>query len=179
MIALLLSYFTTIAAAWTSGRVLVKPGKKLIETSTTSTHTSQTLIDPYSISHVLHGIIFYYVFRFLPIDQNLTTSFALECLWEIVENSPIIIDRYRKNTISLNYTGDSILNITGDLLSMLFGWIVAFMFPWYVSLIVAVTAELLMLYRWRDNLFLNVLMIIYPMERVRSWQLKDVSIDDE
>ena len=179
---IILSYLTTIAAAFSMGRIVYKPGKTFVETSTTSEYTSQVMFDPYSISHVLHGMIFYYLFGWLgsfDCDTNLMLSFAMECLWEILENSPIIINRYRSNTMSLDYYGDSILNITGDLVAMIFGWIVAFSMPWHVTLLTAVAAEMWMLKKYRDNLFLNVVMLIWPVESIRQWQIRGYAVTNK
>ncbi len=139
------------------------------------TETSQHLVDPYSLSHVLHGILFFAALwllrKKLSIRTCLFIALWVEIGWEILENSPLIIDRYRANTASLDYYGDSILNATGDILSMLFGFWLASKLRWYWSLVIIILLELGMLYFYRDNLTLNVLMLVWPIDAVREWQM--------
>lgn len=138
-------------------------------------HTSQHLADPYSLTHVLHGLIFYAVLRPLagrlgPVAR-VTLAVAVECLWEIVENSSAVIERYRRATIALGYVGDSVANSAGDIASCLIGYWLAARLPtrWSIACFVAVEVTLLALYR--DNLGLNVLMLIRPVESIKSWQM--------
>jgi hypothetical protein len=144
--------------------------------SQAQTHcTSQHLLDPYSLSHVLHGVIFYWVLRPFArradLHWRLIAALALEIGWEVLENSPWVIERYRANTASLDYRGDSILNSLGDVASAVIGFIVAARFSWKISLALFVAFELLLLYLARDNLTLNVLMLIMPIEAIKDWQL--------
>ncbi len=140
-----------------------------------SNETSQMLGDPYSFSHVLHGIIFYAVLRLiapkLPVRQRLILAVLIEVAWEITENTPFIIDRYRAGTASLDYTGDSILNSVGDVLSTMIGFWIAARLSWKWTLTIAIALELGMLATLRDNLTLNVLMLIYPIKAVKEWQM--------
>ena len=139
-----------------------------------SPHTSQHLVDPYSLTHVLHGLLFYALLRLaagrLRWDARLVVAIALECLWEVVENSAIVIERYRRGTIALGYEGDSILNSLGDVASCGLGLLLARRLPvrWSVALFLVVEVALLVLYR--DNLLLNLIMLLHPSEAIKSWQ---------
>lgn len=137
--------------------------------------TSQLLADPYSLSHVLHGFIFFWLlwlfFRYIPLCKRLVITVLAEVVWEILENSPVIINRYREATVSLGYTGDTILNSFGDLLSCILGFWLASRLPWKVTAFLAVVIELLMLWLFRDNLSLNVLMLFWPIQAIKQWQL--------
>jgi hypothetical protein len=140
-----------------------------------STHTSQHVADPYSFTHFLHGLLFYALFRYvagrLRWDARFVLAIALECAWEVVENSGMVIDRYRRATIALGYEGDSVINSLGDVASCGLGFLVAGRLPvrWSIALFLAVEVALLIAYR--DNLLLNVIMLIYPFEVVKSWQM--------
>ncbi len=150
-------------------------GIGLWTSSAWSSATSQLFADPYSASHVLHGIIFYlalwYLLRRLPLHWRLIIALLIEVGWEILENSPIIINRYRAATASLDYFGDSILNSVGDSIFMLFGFWLAYKLPWRVTLVLSIAIELIMLALYRDNLTLNVLMLLYPFQAVKQWQM--------
>ena len=140
-----------------------------------SEHTSQHFFDPYSFSHLLHGLLFYGLFKLvagrLRWDARLVLAIALECLWEVFENSEFVINRYRQATVSLGYEGDSILNSLGDIASCAVGFLIASRLPvkWSIALYLGVELALLILYR--DNLFLNVIMLIHPFEAIKSWQM--------
>ncbi len=140
-----------------------------------STSTSQNFGDPYSFSHVLHGIIFYgllWIFaRRLPVRYRLIIAVLIEVAWEIFENTPFIINRYRAATASLDYFGDSILNSVGDVIFTMIGFWLAFRLPWKWTLAIVIAIELIMLYLIRDNLTLNILMLIAPIEAIRQWQM--------
>lgn len=139
-----------------------------------SMHNSQHLLDAYSLSHVLHGILFFGLLWPLRGRINLGWRFAIaaaiEIGWEMLENSPIVIDRYRTATIALGYTGDSIVNTLGDIVSFLAGfWIARNVGLWW-SVAVFMAVELAMLWWMRDNLTLNVLMLLWPIDAIRRWQ---------
>lgn len=140
-----------------------------------SKHCSQHMFDAYSASHVLHGVIFYaglWLFRDrLGAGWRLWACVTLEVAWEVLENSPLVIDRYRTATIALGYTGDSIVNSVSDVGSCVVGFWLASRIPWTWSLGFFVGVELLLLACIRDSLVLNVVMLVYPLDVVKQWQL--------
>lgn len=135
---------------------------------------SQHLSDWYSLSHVIHGFIFYagtrWLLRSRPLGTRLAMAVAIESAWELLENSPIIIGRYRTATIALGYSGDSILNSISDIGMMALGFLFAAHMPVRVTVLAAIAFELLALWVIRDNLTLNILMLVSPVEAVRLWQ---------
>ncbi len=137
--------------------------------------TSQNLFDPYTLSHVLHGVIFYWALRLLvpqwPLAWRLVAALGVEVFWELVENSPWIIDRYRQTTASLDYTGDSILNSLTDVAAALAGFALASRISWKAAAAVFVAFELAALAIARDNLTLNVLMLLWPIDAIKHWQV--------
>jgi len=140
-----------------------------------SSETSQHVGDPYSFSHVLHGIIFFWILWLLARRLSTAWKFFIavvaEVGWEILENSPIIINRYRAATASLDYTGDSILNALGDVAFCMVGFWLAWKLPWKWTAVLVLLIELIMLALIRDNLTLNVLMLLSPIPAIKSWQM--------
>jgi len=145
-----------------------------------SPENSQHIADWYSFSHVIHGLLFYAAAHLLwrkwnlfdgaPARWALPIAVAIEASWEFLENSPLIIDRYRAVTLSWGYSGDSILNSLSDIAFMGLGFWLAGRLPWKVSLAMGLAFELFTLVMIRDNLTLNVLMLIWPLEAVKQWQ---------
>jgi hypothetical protein len=139
-----------------------------------SQHNSQHLFDPYSLSHALHGVLFFGVLwlfrRRVSLNVRAVIATAVEIGWEVLENSPVIIDRYRTATVALGYTGDSIANSLADVASFVLGFYLARKLGlwWSIGLFLAV--ELVMLWLMRDNLTLNVLMLLWPVDAIRRWQ---------
>lgn len=135
---------------------------------------SQMLADWYSLSHIVHGFLFYAVLRSLfpqaAIERRFLGALIIEAAWEIIENTPMIIDRYREATIALGYTGDSILNSTSDIAMMAIGFLAARRLPAWASIAVVLLLELVPLIVIRDNLTLNVWMLLAPNDAIRSWQ---------
>ncbi len=135
---------------------------------------SQHMADWYTLSHIIHGFLFYLLgwllLRSSPPGERLILAVAIEAAWEMLENSPIIIDRYREATIALGYSGDSIVNSVSDVAWMSLGFAFARRVPWWVTLGVAVAFELIALIAIRDNLTLNVLMLAWPIEAIKLWQ---------
>jgi hypothetical protein len=150
-------------------------GLKFMTLDAWGSESSQNFIDPYTTSHVLHGILFFAILSValprLAMQKKLLISFFLEIGWELLENTPLIINRYRDATASLGYTGDTILNSVSDVLFMLFGFWIAARLPWKWTLAILVLTELLMLLVYRDNLTLNILMLVTPIDAVREWQI--------
>lgn len=140
-----------------------------------SEHTSQHLFDPYSFTHVLHGVAFCglasLAFPRVKLVWRLWMAIALESLWEIIENSQFIIHRYRTATIGLGYEGDSIANSLSDISCCALGFILAYRLGLRRSLILFATTELVLLVWIRDNLTLNVLMLTWPINAVKAWQM--------
>jgi hypothetical protein len=135
---------------------------------------SQMLADWYSPSHVIHGLIFYALLwlaaRDWPVERRFLIALAAEAAWEIVENTPMVIDRYREATMALGYSGDSILNSLSDIAMMALGFLAARRLPVWASIALAIGLELLTLVVIRDNLTLNVWMLLWPTDAIRLWQ---------
>lgn len=140
-----------------------------------SSHNSQHFVDPYAFTHLLHGLAFYALMRGLLGPRRLWWRFAaaitLESLWELVENSPFIIEKYRESTISLEYYGDSVANSVADVGACAVGFLVASKVPWKVAVALFVAAEIGLALWIRDGLLLNLLMLTFPIEAVKQWQL--------
>lgn len=139
-----------------------------------SSENSQHLADWYTFSHVVHGFLLYFLLRLVlpraPIPFLLVLAVAIEASWEILENTSFIIDRYRSETISLNYFGDSIVNSLADTGAMIIGFIVASRIPVWLTVVLIVLFEAIPLYAIRDNLTLNVIMLIRPFTSIQQWQ---------
>ena len=142
-------------------------------------HNSQHFVDPYSVSHFEHGLFFFvllYLFRDrLSLAWRLVCAAGIECGWELLENSSLIIDRYRAATISLDYYGDSMINSLSDVIFASLGFVAASLLParprfwaWWVAIVLF--CELSLVFTIRDSLAINVLMLIHPVEAVRVWQ---------
>lgn len=141
-----------------------------------SNEASQQFLDPYSFTHILHGVVFYALMwmvagKRLPVRARLLGAVMLECGWEMLENSNFIIDRYRAGTISLDYYGDSVLNSMGDICSMMTGFALAWKLPVRVTVIGAVLLDLAVLLWIRDSLALNIIMLIHPIAAIKAWQM--------
>ena len=136
---------------------------------------SQQISDWYTFTHVLHGIAFYGLLflaaRRLPVPVRLLIAVFLEGAWEIAENSPFIIDRYRTATFSLDYYGDSIVNSVSDVVAMMVGFWMARRFPVWVTAVCVVAVETVLALVIRDNLTLNIIMLIHPVDAIKHWQL--------
>jgi len=139
-----------------------------------SSENSQHISDWYTPSHVIHGFAFYgllwLIGRRWPIGLRLLLAIAIEAGWEIFENTDLVINRYREVTISLDYYGDSVLNSVCDILAMVAGFAIASRLPVWVTIGLVIALELLVLYFIRDNLTLNIIMLIYPLDAIKAWQ---------
>ena len=140
-----------------------------------SSHNSQHLFDPYSFTHVLHGLAFFGLLAWawprLAAPIRFTLAVSAEALWEIAENSSIVIERYRTATSSLNYTGDTVANSLGDIMACSLGFLLAGRLGLRGSVAVWLAIEVALLLWIRDNLFLSVLMLVFPLNAIKVWQL--------
>ena len=139
-----------------------------------SPKTSQMLSDWYSFSHIVHGLLFYgalwLVARRWPVEVRFLAALLVEASWEIAENTPMVIERYRQATAALGYSGDSVINSVSDIVMMVVGFVVARKLPVWVSIALLIVLELVPLYVIRDNLALNVWMLLWPDKAVAAWQ---------
>jgi Protein of unknown function (DUF2585) len=139
-----------------------------------SPELSQQLFDWYTASHIVHGILFYGVLRLLlpkaPVLARLAIAVGIEAAWEIAENSPWVIEAYRKQALAAGYTGDSILNSLSDTLAMMTGFALARLLPWPATIVLALALEIGAAALVRDNLTLNVLNFIHRFPTIEAWQ---------
>jgi predicted MFS family arabinose efflux permease len=139
-----------------------------------STETSQHLFDPYSLTHVLHGFAFCGLLALaaprLPATWRLCLALTLESLWEIVENTNLVINRYREATAALGYVGDTVVNSIGDIVACGIGFALARRLGWRRTFVAFVFIELVLLVWIRDSLLLNVLMLLHPSKAIKAWQ---------
>jgi len=144
-----------------------------------SSENSQHLTDWYSFSHIIHGFIFYWILKKLlpkfPIGARLVIAVIIEAAWEIFENTDYTINRYREVTISLDYYGDSIINSVFDVLYMILGFALSMRLPVWLIVALAIGMEIFAGYMIRDNLFLNIVMLLYPFDFILNWQSQSLS----
>ena len=141
-----------------------------------SPRTSQMLADWYSLSHIVHGLLFYaglwLVARRWPAEWRFVVALLIEASWEVVENTPMVIDRYRETTAALGYTGDSVINSLSDILMMCFGFLLARKLPLWASIALLIVLEIVPLFVIRDNLTLNIWNLLAPNAAVAAWQAR-------
>lgn len=151
---------------------------KLWHGEVTSSENSQHLTDWYTPSHIIHGILFYSLLHLanrlprvrLGLGARFAVATAVECAWEIAENTDAVIERYREATIALDYYGDSVLNSVSDIGAMWFGFWIARKAPVWFSVLLVLVLEAVVVTFIRDGLALNVLMLLWPVDAVRDWQ---------
>jgi hypothetical protein len=139
-----------------------------------SPKTSQMLADWYSLSHVVHGLLFYaalwLVARRCPIEWRFIAALLIEATWEVIENTPFVIDRYRETTAALGYTGDSVIKSMSDIMMMYVGFAAARRLPVWMSIALLFVLEIVPLFVIRDNLALNVWTLLAPSQAIQAWQ---------
>ena len=173
-LAALLILVATAAILLLMGRPLICACGEIEPWGTVGPKQSQMLADWYSPSHIVHGFLFYGALHMVAhrwtVQRRFLAALVVEAAWEIIENTPAVIDRYREATIALGYSGDSILNNMSDIAMMALGFLAARRLPLWASVVVVLALELIPLLVIRDNLFLNVWMLLAPNEAVLEWQ---------
>lgn len=148
---------------------------KLWHGAVPSPETSQHLLDWYTPSHIVHGFLFYaalwLIGRHWPLGLRLALALTIEAGWEVLENTDFIIDRYRDQTAAFDYYGDSVVNSLADLAAMAAGFLLAVRLPVRASVLAVLLLEAVPAVVIRDNLTLNVIMLLHPVEAIRDWQL--------
>ena len=140
-----------------------------------SRHNSQHLVDPYSFTHILHGLLEFWliglVFKKIPVAWRLVIAVMIESCWEVAENSAFVIERYRAATISLDYFGDSIINSMSDIFCCATGFAIAYRLRFWKSLALFLATEIVLIFWIRDSLVINIIMLIHPIEAIKVWQM--------
>ena len=175
LVALLLVVITALALHAMGRSLICTCGQvKLWTGAVHSADNSQHLADWYTPSHIIHGFLFYGLgWMFLrrnPMGDRFVMAVAIEAAWELLENSKYIINRYRDATFALGYSGDSVINSVADIGWMTIGFLLARRLPLKATIALAIAFELLALWAVRDNLTLNILMLITPIDAVKAWQ---------
>jgi len=176
IIAAIAVFIVTAAAELWMGRLPLGPDGRfgLWEGDIWCSEQSQRFADPYTFSHTIHGMLFYallwLVARRLPVRQRFVWALALEAAWEVLENSPIIINRYREVTIALGYVGDSVFNSLSDIVFAGLGFLFAWRARLWVTVLIIIAMEVGTALWVRDNLTLNIIMLVHPVDAIKAWQ---------
>ena len=175
LISLIVVLGFSIALLWTIGRPPICTCGTIEFWGQVGPAQSQMLADWYSPSHIVHGFLFYMALHWLgqksySAENRFLLALVVEAAWEVIENTPIVIDRYRETTIALGYSGDSILNSVSDIAMMALGFLAARRLPIWASIAIALLLELVPLIVIRDNLTLNVWMLLAPNDAILDWQ---------
>ena len=177
------AWLLAVAILATAAAILLAMGRNPICTcgsielwvgSRNSARTSQMLADWYSLSHVVHGLLFYaalwLVARRWPVERRFLIALLIEAAWEVAENTPMVIDRYRATTAALGYSGDSVINSLSDIMMMALGFLAARKLPPWAAALLLIALEIIPLFAIRDNLTLNVWALIAPSPALQAWQ---------
>lgn len=176
LIIALLLLAAQAGALWALGQPWISASGKILLWSNNplSPETSQQIADWYSLSHIVHGFLFYWLLhltcRKLPFGVKLLIAMGLEISWEIAENTPLVIDAYRKQALAIGYAGDSILNSLMDTLMAVLGFLFAARAPAWVTAATGVAMELLAAAAIRDGLALNILNFLFSIPAIERWQ---------
>lgn len=167
----------TAGLLYASGRSLICPcgTVKFFDVAGKAGQDSQHLLDWYSFSHVLHGLLFYFAIWLVgrgrvPFLWGILIATALEGGWELFENSRYIIERYQSTEVSANYNGDSVINSMADIVTMTFGYLLAARLPVWASVALLIGVEVWMAWLIRDNLTVNIINLVHPIEWITQWQ---------
>lgn len=140
-----------------------------------SAHNSQHILDPYTFTHILHGVLEFWliglVFWKMPMAWRFVLAIFIESTWEVAENSSYIINRYREETISLDYFGDSIINSLADIIACACGFLIAYKLRFWKSLAFFVATEVILLLTIKDSLIVNIIMLLFPIQAIKDWQI--------
>lgn len=177
------SWFVTLSVFASAAAILLAMGRNPICSCGTlqlwvgerdSPKTSQMLADWYSLSHIVHGLLFYGILWLLarrwPVERRFLVALVIEAAWEVTENTPFVIDRYRATTAALGYTGDSVINSLSDIAMMALGFLLARRLPVWTAILLVLALEVIPLFTIRDNLTLNVWQLIAPNKALQAWQ---------
>ena len=174
LIILILVLALSVAILWAMGRPPICTCGSVELWGEVGPKQSQMLADWYSPSHIVHGFIFYAALYWLwpraPVERRFLLGLIIEAAWEIIENTPMVIDRYREATIALGYSGDSIINSASDIAMMALGFLAARRLPVWASVVAVLLLEIVPLVAIRDNLTLNVWMLLTPSQWILNWQ---------
>ncbi len=177
ILALTIILIVTVLLLRTQGRIWICACGQILlwAGDTMSSDNSQHISDPYTFTHILHGFIFFWLLVLILPRLSLTWRFVIaifiEAAWEVVENTSFVIERYREVTASLGYTGDSIINSVADIFFCGIGFILVKYLGFWRSFILFIIIELILAFWIRDSLILNIIMLLYPLDAIKEWQL--------
>lgn len=161
---------------WVMGQPMIAASGvvKLWEGVVQGSGNSQHLSDWYTFSHFIHGLIFYWLlgkfFPKLPMPMRFLLAVGIEVGWELLENTPWLIEHYRQQALAQGYVGDSIINSVSDTVAMVAGFVAALRLPVWASVGIGVVLEATSLWFIRDGLVLNALNLLHNFDFIGRWQ---------